>query len=52
VVVDKGFKLPAEGDTVSVNYIEDGQFPTNEISAIASAANGEVFIVEFVRYSI
>lgn len=52
VTAGKGLILPAEGDTVSVNYIEDAQYPTHEISAIASAAGGEVYITEFIRVSL
>lgn len=52
VQADRGFVLPEQGDTVTVNYIEDGQFPTRELSAIASTSASELFIVEFIRYSV
>lgn len=49
---NKGFILPQLGDTVSVNYIEDAQFPTHELSAIAADVGGEVYITEFIRVSL
>lgn len=52
VTAGQGFSLPNQGDTVSVNYLEDGQYPTHEISVIADAAGGELFITEFIRYGL
>ncbi len=45
----QGIIAAQQGDTIASNYLEDGQVPTREWSAIASAANGEIFIVEFIR---
>jgi len=52
VVDGKGFILPEAGDTMSSTFVEDGDFPTRELSAIASAAGGEIFIVEFIRIAL
>ena len=52
VLDGRALVLPQGGDTVSVNYIEDAQFPTHEISMIAAAAGGEVFITEFIRVNL
>lgn len=48
----KGLLLAQQGDTITTNYIEDAQFPTHEISAIAGAVGGEVFITEFIRVNV
>ena len=47
-----GFILPETGDTVTVNYLEDGQFPTHEISAVCDNAAGAIFLMEFIRYNL
>lgn len=52
VVSGEGFTLVNNGDTCSVTYLEDGQFPTHEINMIAAAAGGECFITEFIRDSL
>lgn len=52
VTLSKGFVLPNAGDTVSVSFLEDGQFSTREFSAIAGGAGGELFVTEFVRYNL
>lgn len=52
VTSGEGFILVNSGDTCSVTYLEDGQFPTHEINIIAAAAGGECFVVEFIRDSI
>lgn len=49
VTSGEGFILVNNGDTCSATYLEDGQFPTHEISIIAAAAGGECFVVEFIR---
>jgi len=49
VVSGAAFTLVNNGDTCSTTYLEDGQFPTHEISIIAAAAGGRCFIVEFIR---
>ena len=52
VVSGEGFILVNNGDTASTTYLEDGQFPTHEISIVAAAANGECFVAEFIRDSL
>lgn len=52
VVAGTGMVLPQAGDTVSANYIEDAIYTTHEISAVADAAGGELFITEFMRYGL
>ena len=49
VTEGKGLLLPELGDTLSTTYIEDGQFPTHELSAIAGVGGSEVFIIQFIR---
>lgn len=49
VVAGKGVIAPAQGDTITTTYIEDAQVPTREWSAVASAAGGEIFIIEMIR---
>lgn len=49
VVSGKGFILVNNGDTCAVTYLEDGQFPTHQLSIIAAAAGGECYVVEFIR---
>ena len=49
LLVNKGFILSQAGDTMTSNYIEDAQFPTHELSAIADGAGGELYVVEFIR---
>lgn len=52
VVSGRGFILVNNGDTASTTYLEDGQFPTHELSIIAAAAGGQCYIVEFIRDSV
>jgi len=52
VVSGQGFMLVNTGDTASTTYIEDGQFPTHELSIIAAAAGGECFVVEYIRETV
>lgn len=52
VVSGEGFILVNNGDTCSTTYLEDGQFPTHEISIIAAAAGGQCYVVEFIRDSL
>lgn len=49
LVSGTGFILPQHGDTVTSSFVEDGQFPTNELSAISDAAGGVLYILEFIR---
>lgn len=44
-----GLIIAAQGDTLSTTYVEDGQFPAYELSAVASSAGGEVMLLEFIR---
>lgn len=48
----KGLILSQQGDTLSTNYIEDAQFPTHELSAIADGIPSELYIIEFIRDSL
>jgi len=52
VIDGKGFIVPEAGDTMASTFVEDGDFPTRELSAIATAVGGEVFIAEFIRISL
>jgi len=52
VVSGWGFILVNNGDTCSTTYLEDGQFPTHEISIISAAAGGQCYVVEFIRDSL
>lgn len=52
VVSGTGFVLPAQADTVSANYVEDGVFTTHELSAVAESAGGKLFITEFLRINV
>jgi len=52
LVVGKGLIIAAQGDTMSTTFIEDGQFPTFELSAIAAGVGGEVYVLEFIRVSV
>ncbi len=51
LVAGRGLIVAQQGDTMSTTFIEDGQFPTFELSAIAAAANAEVYLLEFIRVS-
>lgn len=52
VALYKGLILSQQGDTLSTNYIEDAQFPTHELSAIADGTPSELYIIEFIRDSL
>lgn len=49
VEAGKGLVVAQAGDTLNSTFIEDGMFPTSELNAIAAAANGEVYVLEFIR---
>jgi len=44
-----GFILVNNGDTAATTYLEDGQFPTHELSIVSAAAGGLCFASEFIR---
>ena len=49
ITVGQGIVMANAGDTLSVTYVEDGTFPTNELNAIAAVGGGEIFAIEFIR---
>lgn len=49
ITVNEGIVMANAGDTLSVTYIEDGNFPTLEFSAISAVAVGEILALEFIR---
>lgn len=49
IVVGKGLIIAQLGDSMSTTFVEDGQFPTFELTAIAAALGGEVYVLEFIR---
>lgn len=49
VSAGQGVIAAQQGDTIASTFIEDGQVPTREWSAIASAAGGEIYLLEFIR---
>lgn len=52
VTAGKGIILNQLGDTLSTTFTEDGAFPTHELSAIANASGGELYVLEIMRYSV
>mgnify|MGYP000441070722 CR=1 FL=1 len=52
VVVGVGLIIAQQGDTMSTTFIEDGQFPTFELSAIGSGAGAQLYIIEFIRVGV
>jgi hypothetical protein len=49
ITAGQGIIAAQQGDTIASTFIEDGQLPTREWSAIASAAGGEIYLLEFIR---
>ncbi len=52
VVAGQGLIIAQQGDTMSTTFIEDGQFPTYELSAIGSGVGAEAYVLEFLRVGV
>ncbi len=52
ITQNEGIVMPNNGDTLSTTYIEDGNFPTRELSAVSAIAPGEILAIEFIREAV